>query len=1328
MNALPLLFLLGLLVDAPLIATDTSTIMTSQHQLLESPLDINSETQEQKQQESTSLAEQSSSGIGSQKECPRCGDINKKKRRIECSICNREWHLTCVRLKRNQADALSCWWCPTCVKHGNSQSQLNETARAKPSPDARNDAADLTMNLTNLRKSKKVVSRIPKGARIQAADALTTLLETAMRETSQATWTKLLAFPLVALAVPPRSETCPSDSLTSMIKSQIRQYMESASPNLVPPTSECVSRGKRSRSRTDQTSERMKRSVSSKLADGDVRGAIRLLASSDVIAQQSDEVVECLQRKHPPSPPDLNLPPCPDESTRAPPVTEADVTAAITSFDTGSSAGMDGLRPAHLKDLTARSAGEAGCRLTTALTKLVRTALSGEIPPAARAAFYGASLLALRKSDGGIRPIAVGSTYRRLASKVGLRPLSAQLGQELRPIQLGFGTPGGCEAAVHATRQFYQNMTEDTVAVKIDMRNAFNTVRRDQFLRAAREHAPDIYPLLWQAYSQPTPLYYGSTEIPSASGIQQGDPCGPALFSLAIHPIASDVTSSFNCWYLDDGTIGGDVDSVCSDLERLIPAMAGIGLVLNHSKCEIILPENAPEEKRSAATDKIHRIIPGAAVLNRHELKALGAPITEAAAELVMEEKREELERMLERLQHLDAHSAFFLLRNSLWLPKLQYLLRSSPLYRQPELLRPLDNSLRTALTTIANVRFEDCSWKQAVLPTRYGGLGLRSTVDVSLPSYVASLHSCQQVICSMLPAHLLPSVNSEREVAVEDWRAIAGVSETPQGDAKGQQRAWDSVIAERYRESLLSEANQFARARLLSASTPESGAWLRAIPSANLGTLLDNETLRVSIAMRIGADVCSPHQCKCGAAADIKGYHALTCRLSAGRHPRHTALNDVVRRSLQSAGIPSITEPTGVDRGDGKRPDGMTIYPYSKGVSLLWDATCVDTYADSYIHSSATSAGAAAGGAEQRKCRKYTKLTKRFLFQPVAFETGGACGPSTKSFVRQLGARLVTASGDRRETDWLWQRLSIAIVRGNTASVLATTQGMCPPSGVKESPTVESAAFSEPPPLVPALQDRVWQEGGSSSATQFRQLNDQKASSPASRPSEPSLLHHSRNESSSSGFGGTATDQPNETSAVHHGPQDGLTGLRNIGNTCFMDAVLQCLSNTRALHDYILRDGFTTEINTTTSSSKGALIQAFANLIQDLWKKTDEAGRVVTTAPLKYQLQRFAPRFMDYQQQDAQEFLRYLLEGLHEDVNRVTSRLTTIADDIDDKLNDDQKAMESWKRFLESDNSKFVDLFVGQLKSTLQCTECGHASATFDPFWDLSLPMPTET
>ena len=437
---------------------------------------------------------------------------------------------------------------------------------------------------------------------------------------------------------------------------------------------------------------------------------------------------------------------------------------------------------------------------------------------------------------------------------------------------------------------------------------------------------------------------------------------------------------------------------------------------------------------------KLHKLIPGATITTESQARMLGAPLTDEAAEAVMEDKNEEFERMVDRLQHIDEHSALFLLRNCIWMPKLQYLLRAAPLYRQQELLKPLDKKLRTATSSITNVQFNNESWKQATLPTRYGGLGLRRTQDLALPSYTASLHHCSQLVSAMLSDALHPSVTAEREQAVSTWRQATDNAEPPTGDNARRQRDWDSVLAEKSLSSLLSNANQRDHARLLSAAAPESGSWLHAVPSASLGTLLDPATLRIAVALRVGSDVCQLHKCRCGAKADSRGHHALTCRLSAGRHPRHTALNDVVKRALQTAGIPSILEPTGIDRGDGRRPDGMTVFPFAGGKSLVWDATCVNTYAASNLPSATITAGAAAKDAEAHKTRKYASLTNRFQFQPVAFETGGACGPSTKAFVRQLGARVAANTGDRREQAWLWQRLSLAVIRGNAASVLFTT------------------------------------------------------------------------------------------------------------------------------------------------------------------------------------------------------------------------------------------------------------------------------------------------
>jgi len=208
--------------------------------------------------------------------------------------------------------------------------------------------------------------------------------------------------------------------------------------------------------------------------------------------------------------------------------------------------------------------------------------------------------------------------------------------------------------------------------------------------------------------------------------------------------------------------------------------------------------------------------------------------------------------------------------------------------------------------------------------------------------------------------------------------------------------------------------------------------------------------------------------------------------------------------------------------------------------------------------------------------------------------------------------------------------------------------------------------------------------------------------------------------ERTESGSGGSAG-----TSSATTTPTAGIGGLKNLGNTCFMNSVIQCLSNTRLLVDYLLSDEYSTDINTTNSSMKGSLVKAFAALIKGLWKP---AARIIDPSSLKGAVQRFAPRFSGYNQEDSQEFLRYLLEGLHEDVNRVSVKPQPINTEIDSDLSVEEQGMEAWKRYLRRDDSKLVDIFVGQLKSTLRCSTCDYESVTFEPFWDLSLPIPSRS
>ncbi|NXN44031.1 UBP2 hydrolase, partial [Rhinoptilus africanus] len=182
-----------------------------------------------------------------------------------------------------------------------------------------------------------------------------------------------------------------------------------------------------------------------------------------------------------------------------------------------------------------------------------------------------------------------------------------------------------------------------------------------------------------------------------------------------------------------------------------------------------------------------------------------------------------------------------------------------------------------------------------------------------------------------------------------------------------------------------------------------------------------------------------------------------------------------------------------------------------------------------------------------------------------------------------------------------------------------------------------------------------------------------------------------------------------------------GLTGLRNLGNTCFMNSILQCLSNTKELRDYCLQNQYLRDLN-NNSRTRTALMTEFAKLIQLLW--TSSPNDSVSPSEFKTQIQRYAPRFVGYNQQDAQEFLRFLLDGLHSEVNRVLVRPRASTDTLD-HLPDDEKSRQMWRRYQEREDSRISDLFVGQLKSSLTCSECGYCSTAFDPFWDLSLPIP---
>ena len=191
---------------------------------------------------------------------------------------------------------------------------------------------------------------------------------------------------------------------------------------------------------------------------------------------------------------------------------------------------------------------------------------------------------------------------------------------------------------------------------------------------------------------------------------------------------------------------------------------------------------------------------------------------------------------------------------------------------------------------------------------------------------------------------------------------------------------------------------------------------------------------------------------------------------------------------------------------------------------------------------------------------------------------------------------------------------------------------------------------------------------------------------------------------------------------ALKNNSSQGLCGLSNLGNTCFMNSALQCISNTTELTKYLLFGLHKDEVNYKNNlGTQGRLVAAYAKLMKEMW--IDSEGR---TAPwdVKKSIGKVAQQFSGFAQQDSYELFNYLVDTLHEDLNRVVEKPYTEVSDSDYRP-DSIVSQEHWKAFTDRNRSVIVDLMYGQLKSRLRCKVCDNESNTFDPFLALSLPIP---
>ena len=840
-------------------------------------------------------------------------------------------------------------------------------------------------------------------------------------------------------------------------------------PELAPPNS------------PELREERLLARVLKLIKAGQLSKAARNLVPSEA-APQSAETRAALEALHPPLP-HASLPAWVPSYQ---PTGELDIpTATLLRAFAGaprlSSPGPSGWTYELLHDLFKEEEEDTVRGLP--LSPLLHLLVNGRVPEAVAAALCSSHLLALAKPNSGVRPIAIGEVWMRLASRSVMLHYRDDFQELLAPLQLGVAVPGGSEAVVLGIRAALE-AHPDWVLLSMDLTNAFNSVDRARVFEALQTGGPamrSLIPFVRMQYGQEGHLWYKDSPstvhlIRSRTGTRQGDPLSGALFALAHLSALKAIRQAHPTCHIptvaDDSYLLGPPEAVRDAYATFVSEMGSLQLQVKPSKCILYAPGGLEDD-----------FLPGI-TMTKEGVKVLGAPIGSLSYQASFFQRVADHKTLglplLVKLE--DAQAAHALLQQS-FLTRMHYLLRCTPLSEQTAAVTDsFHQSLLECMESLLEYRpgsMPEQARLQLQLPISKGGLGLVPPALVAPAAILGSWALSAARIPTLFPGdtQVLTYVQTAGDGSLplqtylqRQWSIyhellpnlppLSDMQAAPitKFQATCSSRRVD-VLAGAFLAQLPSAAHQ---ARFRSVFGPQAGAWLHSGGGVE-DLALPHDVFITAARLRLGLPLRGIYRttvCPCGAPVDRIGHHLLHCPTGGALIPAHNALRDCLASIFRRAGYGVEIEVLGqlLETANVDLEQRTDLVLHKGGQKILCDVTIRSPTCPSRIRRAAQASRVAAQEGEAVKERDYRHRPAGVRFVPAAFESFGVWGTKIKAFLASLWPHIerghATSPKIRLIRTHLQRVIATALTRGVALHLLHKLQRLPPPPLAPSTPS----------------------------------------------------------------------------------------------------------------------------------------------------------------------------------------------------------------------------------------------------------------------------------